>query len=105
MKRKLPFLGLLLLFCVNIAWSQSRTVSGRVIADSTKLPLSDVSVSVKGSKLGVKTDNDGKYSITLPAEGNPTLQFTSIGYTSHEVAVGQKTTIDITMFKTIGSMD
>jgi TonB-linked SusC/RagA family outer membrane protein len=104
MKRKLCFLGFLF-FCVNIAWSQTRTVSGRVIADSTKLPLSDVSVSVKGSKLGVKTDNDGKYTISLPAGGNPTLVFTSVGYTSHEVTVGQKTTIDITLFKTFGSMN
>ncbi len=104
MKRNLSFLGLLF-FCVNIAWSQTRTVTGRVIADSTKLPLSDVSVGVKGSKIGVKTDNDGKYSISLPAEGNPTLVFTSVGYTSHEVTVGQKTTIDITLIKTFGSMD
>src|SRR5688572_29220998 len=96
MKRQLSFFMLLFL-CVNSAWSQTRTVSGRVIADSTKHPLNGVSVKIKGSSSGTATDQEGKYSITLPDGGSPVLVFSSIGYATREIAVGQKNVIDVSL--------
>lgn len=106
MKRILSFFVLLFL-CVNSIRSQTttRTITGRVIADSTKLPLGGVSVHVKGQKLGSSTDGDGKYSLTIPAEGNPVIVFSSIGYTTHEVPVGSKNQIDVRMATAFGSMN
>jgi TonB-dependent starch-binding outer membrane protein SusC len=96
MKRQLSFFMLLFL-CVNIARSQTRTVSGRVISDSTKHPLSGISVNIKGTANGTSTNNEGQYSITLPSDGNAVLVFSSIGYNNQEVAVGQKTTINVSL--------
>jgi len=104
MKRQLS-LFMLLFICVNIAWSQTRTVSGRVISDSTKLPLSGVSVNIKGAQNGTSTNNEGQYSITLPGEGNAVLVFSSIGFNKREVAVGQKTTIDVSLSTSYNPMD
>jgi TonB-linked SusC/RagA family outer membrane protein len=103
MKRQLSFL-MLLFFCVNIARSQTRTVSGRVISDSTKHPLSGVSVNIKGTTAGTSTNSEGQYSITVPADGNPVLVFSSIGYNNHEAAVGQKTTINVSLVTAYNSI-
>lgn len=96
MKRQLSFFMLLFL-CVNIARSQTRIVSGRVISDSTKHPLSGVSVNIKGAQTGTSTNNEGQYSITVPQEVNAVLVFSSIGYNNQEIAVGQKTTINVNL--------
>src|SRR5688572_5510630 len=104
MKRQLSFFMLLFL-CVNIARSQTRTVSGRVISDSTKKPLSGVTVNIKGSKTGTSTDQDGQFSITLPDKDNSVLVFSSIGYNAHEAAVGQRTTINVALSTAFGDMN
>jgi TonB-dependent starch-binding outer membrane protein SusC len=103
MKRQLSFF-LLLFLCVNIAWSQTRTVSGRVISDSTKKPLSGVTVNIKGTQTGTSTNSEGLYSINLPGEGNAVLVFSSIGYNNHEISVGQKTTINVGLSTAFGDM-
>lgn len=96
MKRRLT-LFLLLCFCAGMAWSQPRKITGRVLSDSTNLPLSGVTVSVKGSSTSTATDNQGKFSITVPPNGNPVLLFSSIGYQPQEVSAGQKNSIDLTL--------
>ncbi|MCS3797202.1 SusC/RagA family TonB-linked outer membrane protein [Niastella sp. OAS944] len=103
MKRQLSFFVLLML-CVTIARSQTRIVSGRVISDSTKKPLSGVTVTIKGSKAGTSTDSEGQYSIALPDKENTILVFSSIGYVSHEAAVGQKTTVNVSLSTAFGDM-
>jgi len=55
-------LTLLLAFVVHITFAQEKTVSGTVTDESGALP--GVSIVIKGSKKGVETDFDGKYSIT-----------------------------------------
>lgn len=57
--------------------------------------LPGVNVTVK-EKVGVGTvtDIDGKFTLKLP-EGAKTLVFSFIGYTSQEVAIAGKTTIDV----------
>jgi TonB-linked SusC/RagA family outer membrane protein len=104
MKRQLSFFMLLFL-CVNIARSQTRTVSGRVISDSTKNPLHGVSVKIKGTQAGTSTNSEGQYSINLPAAGNAVLVFSSIGYNIREVAVGQKTTVDVSLTTAYNPID
>lgn len=104
MKRQLSFFMLLML-CVTIARSQTRTVSGRVVSDSTKQPLSGVSVNIKGTTTGTSTNSDGQYNINLPGQGNAVLVFSSVGYNVWEVAVGQKTTINVSLTTAYNSMN
>ncbi|WP_165699349.1 SusC/RagA family TonB-linked outer membrane protein [Hymenobacter jejuensis] len=70
------------------------TVTGRVV-DEKGAGLPGVNVVVKGTSNGAQTDPDGKYTLTVP-EG-ATLVFSFIGYTTQEVPVGGRTTIDVAL--------
>jgi TonB-linked SusC/RagA family outer membrane protein len=80
---------------------QQKSISGKV-TDSSGSPVPGVSVVVKGTSTGVITDSDGNYSISnIPA--NAILQFSFVGMKGQEVAVGGKTTINVTLTEeTIG---
>lgn len=74
---------------------QGKSVSGKV-TDSSGSSLPGVSVVVKGTTTGVITDMDGKYSLAKVPE-NATLQFSFVGMKTQEIAVGSKTTINISL--------
>lgn len=68
-------------------------VKGKVSdADS---PLSGVTVKVAGTPISATTDADGNYSIK--AGRNATLVFTYTGYLEQRVAVGNRSTINVSM--------
>ena len=80
---------------------QGKNVTGKV-TDSTGGSLPGVSVVVKGTTTGVITDLDGKYSLSNIPE-NAVLQFSFVGMKTQEIAVGNKTTINVTLAEeTIG---
>ncbi|TYP74986.1 TonB-dependent receptor [Aquimarina intermedia] len=71
-----------------------QTVTGTVKdADGELLP--GVNIIEKGTSNGATTDFDGKYSIEVPADA--VLVFSYVGFTSKEVPVGGKSTINVTM--------
>jgi TonB-linked SusC/RagA family outer membrane protein len=69
------------------------TVSGKV-SDEKGKPYPGVSVKVKGTTLGAITDVDGRYSIKLP-NGNETLVFSFLGTAAQEIAVNNRTQINV----------
>lgn len=73
--------------------AQQKNISGKVV-DSTGGSLPGVSVVVKGTTNGTITDVDGKYSLSNVPE-NSVLQFSFVGMKSQEVAVGNKTSINV----------
>jgi len=82
---KLKLNGFLVLFVVlvtQITFAQERAVSG-VVSDNTGMPLPGVSVLVKGTKTGIQTDFDGKYSIK--ATSSQVLIFSFIGMKTQEI--------------------
>ena len=72
-----------------------RVVSGIVTDGETEDPLISVTVAVKGTTTGAITDFNGEYSIQA-GEGD-TLTFSYIGYDTEEIAVGNQSTIDVTL--------
>jgi TonB-linked SusC/RagA family outer membrane protein len=70
-------------------------VSG-VVKDVDGVTLPSVTVIQKGTNRGTVTDFDGKYSLAL-AEGEKVLVFSYLGFKTLEVAVNNKTTIDVTL--------
>lgn len=84
---------LLLISASFTAFAQS-TVNGTV-KDAKGVTLPGVSVRVKGTTQGAVTDNDGKFSIK--AAGNATLTFTYVGYTIKDVAVNNKTVLNVVL--------
>ncbi|HWZ36086.1 MAG TPA: TonB-dependent receptor plug domain-containing protein, partial [Mucilaginibacter sp.] len=73
----------------------AETIKGTV-TDEKGLPLPGVTVVEKGTTNAVTTSAAGVYSIKVSGS-NAILVFSSIGYVPKEVAVGGKTTIDITL--------
>lgn len=78
---------------IHTAWAQT-TITGRVTDNSGPLP--GVNVVVQNTTIGTVTDFDGNYSINVP-DGATTLVFSYIGYTTQEVPIDGRTSIDLTM--------
>jgi hypothetical protein len=83
--------------------NQALSVSGRVTSQEDGEPLPGVNVIVKGTTTGTVTDLEGNYNINVPSE-NDILIFSSIGFTSQEVAVNGRTTIDVVLAEDVQSL-
>ena len=59
---------------------------------------------IKGSTTGTISDIAGNYRITVPGE-DATLVFSFVGYESKEVAVGNRTTIDVSLSPDVSTLD
>lgn len=75
----------LFFFCLSTIAQQSRTISGQVVS-SDQLPLSNVTVALKGGRQAVKTNESGRYSIQVPS-GDQTLIFTYVGMQTAEMKI------------------
>lgn len=71
-------------------------LKGRV-TDENGEPLPGVSILVKGTSQGTASGGDGSYSLRVDADASPVLVFSFVGYLTQEVAVGARTTIDVSM--------
>lgn len=75
-----------LILCTIPAHSQTATVSG-VIRDNYGKALEKVSVAEVGKPGGTTTDENGRYSLTVPANKSVTVGFTFIGFKDQQVTV------------------
>lgn len=95
---------LLLLVCVSGAMAQNVTVSG-TIKDETGSGLPGATVVEKGATAkGTVTDADGKFSLNV-SDPNAILVVSFIGYTTQEVAVAGRTTLELDMQQDIQSLE
>ena len=69
-------------------------VEGRVTDLATEEGLPGVNILVKGTGSGTITDVEGNYSLQVPGS-DAVLVFSSVGYESYEVAVGNQTQLNI----------
>lgn len=81
---------------------QDNVVSGLVTNDADEA-LGGVSVSVKGTSTGTTTDAQGKYRISVPANG--VLAYTYVGFETKEVAVDNRTTINVKLQASFGKLN
>ncbi len=95
------FLGNLLLYS-NLASAQERIISGTVTSDDN-MPLSGVTVSVKGTTVATKTDDRGAYSIR--ANNTQVLVFTFVNYQKVEMSVGSRSSVSPQMRKSQGNLE
>ncbi|MBL7472392.1 SusC/RagA family TonB-linked outer membrane protein [Robertkochia sediminum] len=96
------------LFCAVLLltqWvqAQSQTVSGTVTDAVNGIPLTGVSVAVKGTTVGTTTDFDGNYSITV--DGESVLVFSFIGFSTREISVEGRSVIDLEMLEDLEQLD
>jgi iron complex outermembrane recepter protein len=74
------------------------------VRDAASNPLPGVNVLVKGTTNGTTTDGDGGYSIEI-GSGDVILVFSFIGYASQEVAVNNRTSLDVVLEEDITSLN
>lgn len=98
---KRSFVFVLLLCCLQ-GWAQT-TVTGKVTSSDDGTALPGVSILEKGTTNGTVTDANGNFSIS--AASNATLVFSFVGFTSQEVPVNGKSSVDIVLQADITALD
>ncbi|MEX2233420.1 MAG: carboxypeptidase-like regulatory domain-containing protein, partial [Cyclobacteriaceae bacterium] len=83
--------------------AQDRTVSGVVTSSDDGAALPGVSVVIQGTTTGAVTDEEGRYSLSVPQSGG-VLVFTFIGYASREIGVGQQSSVNVAMSVDVTSL-
>jgi TonB-linked SusC/RagA family outer membrane protein len=83
---------------------QGTTVTGRVTSAEDNTGLPGVNVIVKGTVQGTVTDLDGAYTINVP-DDQAVLVYSSVGFISQEVTVGNRSQIDIVMSPDITALE
>nr|WP_314866747.1 carboxypeptidase-like regulatory domain-containing protein [uncultured Flavobacterium sp.] len=100
---KLKFV-LITLFICGLGFAQNKGIVSGTLLDkqSNNQALPFANVVIKGTSIGVNTDIDGKYSISLPA-GNYTIQFSFVGYENVEAPITIKANETLVVNKSLGS--
>lgn len=78
----------------NAAWQQ-RIITG-AITDGTGMPMAGVTVVVEGTQTGTVSNYDGQYEIAV-ATGSKVLVFSSLGYETQRVILGEQNNINVVM--------
>jgi len=86
------------------AEAKTREVRGRVTGEN-KEPLIGVTVMLKGSTIGVVTNNNGEYAILIPAKGEEVLYFSFVGMKSKEVAVGKQSVVNVMLEEDVAQLE
>lgn len=85
---------LYLLLYWSAVFAQNNKIIGKVSSVRGE-PIPGVSVMLKDSKTGAITDAQGNYVITAP--GNGTLIFNAIGFLKQEVAINNRSIVNVTV--------
>jgi TonB-dependent starch-binding outer membrane protein SusC len=94
---KAGLLAVIMLFLTvsaQVALAQDNSVTGKV-SDGKGSPLPGVSIAVKGTTRGTNSDAEGNYKVQAPASA--VLVYSYVGFEVQEIAVGNKTTINVTL--------
>src|SRR5688572_8292349 len=95
-------------FCVfllvaQISFAQDRVVTGRITDQRDGSGIQGVTVSAKGTRIATQTAADGSFRISIPSSVT-TLVFSSVGFATQEMAIGESSTVDVAMVVTSASM-
>jgi TonB-linked SusC/RagA family outer membrane protein len=85
----------LLLLGSTMAFGQTK-ITGKVNDSQGSTSIPGVNIVLKGTSTGTTTDTEGSYSISVP-DNNAVLVFSFTGYTSQEITVNGKSTIDVSL--------
>ena len=80
---------------VNAEQPQKKDISGKV-SDSKGEPITGATVLVKGTTVGITTDFDGKFKLSIPVDAK-TLVFSFVGMKTQEVAIAGKTNFTVSL--------
>jgi len=84
-------------FAIATGLSVEEKLTGEVV-DGSGLPVIGATVQLKGTSLGTATDENGKFSLTVP-DLKGTLIISYIGFTSQEVSIGGRSIVKIILLE------
>ena len=91
-------LALLSFLCLFPAGMSAQSIVKGVVTDPSGEPVIGATVKAAGSKLGVITDLDGKFSLSV--QKGATLVISYIGYVTQEIPVENETELKVILKKT-----
>ena len=80
-----------------------KKVTGTV-SDSEGMPLPGVSVLIKGTVIGVSTDFDGKFSLSL-SQNNTVIEVSSLGFKTKEINISGQLELNIVLEENAEALD
>ena len=83
---KAILLPMAMLFALQVAVAQNKTVSGKVTDGKDGAPVSGASVAAKGTTTGTSTAADGSFQLSVPASAK-VLVVSSVGFGTVEVNI------------------
>ena len=101
--RKFLFSLVAVLAFVFAANAQNRTVTGKV-TDASGKPVANASVVIKGTKFGTFTNQNGDFTIQVPATGK-VLEVSGIGYEAAAYNLAGQNSFNITLVATDKKLD
>jgi len=97
LRLKIPLVYVVLVIGFNLSVQAQNAINIRgVVSDVSGASLPGVNIVVKGTFQGVVSDLNGNYQINVPGN-DAVLVFSYIGYTTTEVAVGNRREINVTL--------
>ncbi len=94
---------LILAFVAQVSFAQNKVVTGKVTDSKDGSALSGASVTAKGSGSGTQTDANGAFSLTVD-NAVTVLVITSVGFTSQEISIEGKSSVEISLVVTNASL-
>jgi TonB-dependent starch-binding outer membrane protein SusC len=103
--KKIRYLLILCLYFVHLtgAYAQVRNVNGTVTSDAGE-GLPGVNIQIKGTSQGTISDINGQFSLSVPANAEA-LIFSFVGYMAQEVAIGNRTSFNVTLVTDLKSLE
>lgn len=95
---------MVLMISLTQVMGQDRSVSGRVTSADDSGGLPGVNVLIKGTTSGSVTDIEGNYKLNVTG-GDVILVYSFVGFETRELAVGNRTTIDVVMRADISQLE
>lgn len=93
------FVFLSFIFCSQL--SAQTSVTGKVSSGDSA--IADVSVILKGTSQGTRTDTNGEFSINAPKNG--TLVFSHLGFNPSEVKIKSQSVMSVALTSEAGSLE
>ncbi|MDO7851656.1 SusC/RagA family TonB-linked outer membrane protein [Hymenobacter convexus] len=85
--KHLLFILAAVLFLINTAQAQTRTITGRVVSADKAEALPGVTIVVKGTTNGISTDPDGGFTLQVPDKQDVTLVVSYLSFKAQELMV------------------
>ena len=94
------------ILCLSTATAFAQRILTGTVTDEQGEPLIGAAVRVKGhATLGTATDTNGQFQLSLPADGDYTLQTSYIGYETSEQTIGQDAQVHFVLREDISGLD